>query len=331
MNTTRIPFKHFIDTERITISREKLKTVQVNVGKLCNQACLHCHVEAGPKRTEQMQKKVGDRIIELLQCSSGIETVDITGGAPELNDNFKPIALAAKALGLEVIDRCNLTVFFEAGHTDLPRFLSENKIRVIASLPCYSKENVEQQRGTGVFKKSIAALQLLNEFGYGQVGSGLILDLVYNPLGAFLPPEQSKLEQKYKEELQELFQISFNQLFTITNVPISRFLHQLRREQKYDEYMNLLAASFNLQAAEAVMCRSLLSVGWTGELFDCDFNQMLEMPLGGVRKTIWEIDSFNDIPIAAEIAFADHCYACTAGSGSSCSGSLVTASRYGTG
>ena len=309
------------------MTRQGLKTVQVNVGKLCNQACLHCHVDAGPKRTERMQKNVGERIIKLLERSSGIETVDITGGAPELNENFRSIALAARAFDIEVIDRCNLTVFFEAGQADLPNFLCENKIRVIASLPCYSKENVEQQRGTGVFKKSIEALNLLNELGYGQVGSGLILDLVYNPIGAFLPPEQSKLEQKYKQELQELFHISFNQLFTITNVPISRFLHQLRREQKYDEYMNLLATSFNLQAAEAVMCRSLVSVGWTGELYDCDFNQMLEMPLGGVRKTIWDIDSFNDIPIAAEIAFADHCYACTAGGGSSCGGSLVAVGR----
>jgi len=268
-----------------------------------------------------MPESVASRIIELLKNSLKITTVDITGGAPELNANFRPIAKAARELGLHVIDRCNLTVFFEPDQDDLPQFLRDNSIHVIASLPCYSKENVEKQRGSGVFQKSIDALQHLNELGFGLQGSGLLLDLVYNPLGPSLPPPQAKLAASYKTELRELFQIEFNELYTITNVPISRFLHQLKRENRYEEYMDLLANSFNPHAALGVMCRSLVSIGWTGELFDCDFNQMLELPLAGKRSTIWEIESFDQIA-NGEIAFADHCYACTAGAGSSCTGAL---------
>lgn len=304
------------------IERKALTTVQINVGKLCNQACLHCHVEAGPKRKEQMNAEVGERIIALLQNSPNIKTVDITGGAPELNNNFKPIALAARSLGLEVIDRCNLTVFFEEGYSDIPLFLRDNLIHVIASLPCYLKENVEKQRGSGVFQKSIDALGLLNSLGFGDPRSGLTLDLVYNPLGPSLPPAQEELESAYKRELRERFGIEFNRLYTITNVPISRFLHQLERDGFMEKYMELLVASFNPSAAQEIMCRNLVSVAWTGELYDCDFNQMLEIPLGGKRKTIWEIDSFDEIS-TGNIAFADHCFACTAGCGSSCGGSLV--------
>lgn len=304
------------------LERGPLSTLQINVGKLCNQACLHCHVEAGPKRKEIMGEDVGRRIIELLQRSPGIRTVDITGGAPELNANFRPIVLAARKFRLEVIDRCNLTVFFEPDQESLPQFLRDNAVRIVASLPCYSKENVEQQRGSGVFQKSIDALKVLNELGYGKEKSNLVLDLVYNPLGPTLPPSQEKLEAAYKSELRELFGIEFNSLITITNVPISRFLHQLKRENRLHEYMGLLAANFNPEAAQNVMCRNLLSVSWTGELYDCDFNQMLELPVGGNRRTIWEIDSFDEIG-SGKIAFADHCYACTAGCGSSCSGRLV--------
>lgn len=322
MPDRRLSFRKQIEKTGLKLDRVALKTVQINAGKLCNQACLHCHVEAGPGRKERMPLDVGERIIELLKNSPDIQTVDITGGAPELNENFRSIAKAARDLGLEVIDRCNLTVFFEKGQEDLLSFLGDNKIRIIASLPCYSKENVEKQRGRGVFKKSIDALQALNAYGYGQKDSGLILDLVYNPLGASLPPDQAKLEANYREELQELFQISFNNLFTITNVPISRFLHQLQREERYEEYMNLLFSNFNPQAAQEVMCRSLISVGWKGQLYDCDFNQMLELPAGNKARTIWEIESFDEIQ-SGKIAFADHCYACTAGSGSSCGGSLV--------
>lgn len=319
--TTRTSFRQTIARTCGTLNRTSLTTVQINVGKLCNQACLHCHVEAGPKRTEIMSEDTGRRIIELLRCSPNISTVDITGGAPELNANFRPIATAARELGLQVIDRCNLTVFFEPGQGDLPTYLRDKQIHVIASLPCYSKENVEKQRGSGVFQKSIDALRRLNDLGFGHTDSGLILDLVYNPLGPSLPPSQKELEIAYKQELRELFQIEFNSLFTITNVPISRFLHQLNREERYDEYMDLLAASFNPQAAEGIMCRSLVSIGWTGELFDCDFNQMLELPLGGRRRTIWDVESFDAIG-QGTIAFADHCYACTAGAGSSCTGTL---------
>lgn len=326
MHSKRCSFNRRIADSDLQLDRQNLVTVQINVGKLCNQACLHCHVEAGPKRKEIMTQKVGERIIELIRNSPNIKTIDITGGAPELNTNFRSIASAARALGLEVIDRCNLTVFFEPDQEDLPQFLKDNAIHVIASLPCYSKDNVEKQRGSGVFQKSIDALRRLNDLGFGHTDSGLILDLVYNPLGPSLPPSQTELEIAYKHELRELFQIEFNSLFTITNVPISRFLHQLNREERYDEYMDLLAASFNPQAAEGIMCRSLVSIGWTGELFDCDFNQMLELPLGGRRRTIWDFESFDAIG-QGTIAFADHCYACTAGAGSSCTGTLDRALR----
>jgi radical SAM/Cys-rich protein len=318
----RTSFKTNIASKCGELERLPLSTVQINVGKLCNQACLHCHVEAGPKRKEIMTLEVGERIIKLIQNSASIKTVDITGGAPELNANFRAIASTSKALGLQVIDRCNLTVFFEPGQEDLPQFLKDNAIHVIASLPCYSKDNIEKQRGSGVFQKSIDALKLLNELGYGHLDTGLTLDLVYNPLGPTLPQPQEKLQAAYTKELGELFQIKFNNLFTITNLPIGRFLHQLRREERYEEYMDLLALSFNLHAAQKIMCRSLVSVGWTGELYDCDFNQMLEIPLGVKHRTIWEIDSFDQIS-SGKIAFSDHCYACTAGTGSSCGGSLV--------
>ena len=318
----RASFKETIRSTLGDLERTTLSTVQINLGKLCNQACLHCHVEAGPKRTEIMSKEVAERIIELLNNSPTVKSVDITGGAPELNENFKIIATSARMLGLHVIDRCNLTVFFEPGQEDLPNFLRDQSIHIIASLPCYSKDNLEKQRGSGVFQKSIEALQRLNELGYGRPGTGLVLDLVYNPLGPSLPQAQQTLEAAYKHELRELFQIEFDNLFTITNVPISRFLHVLKRENRLDEYMNLLAANFNPYAAQGIMCRSLISIGWKGELYDCDFNQMLELPLGGKRKTIWDLESFDEAAIGS-IAFADHCYACTAGAGSSCSGTLV--------
>jgi len=318
----RASFKETIRSTLGDLERTTLSTVQINLGKLCNQACLHCHVEAGPKRTEIMSKEVAERIIELLNNSPTVKSVDITGGAPELNENFKIIATSARMLGLHVIDRCNLTVFFEPGQEELPKFLRDQSIHIIASLPCYSKDNVEKQRGSGVFQKSIEALQRLNELGYGRPGTGLVLDLVYNPLGPSLPEAQQTLEAAYKHELRELFQIEFDNLFTITNVPISRFLHVLKRENRLEEYMNLLAANFNPYAAQGIMCRSLISIGWKGELYDCDFNQMLELPLGGKRKTIWDLESFDEVA-SGSIAFADHCYACTAGAGSSCSGTLV--------
>lgn len=315
-----VSFKEKI--QALNIRRKPIEILQINIGKLCNQACHHCHVEAGPKRTENMQAATVDRVIELLKATPTIHTLDITGGAPELNVNFKRLVLAAKELNKKIIDRCNLTVFYEPGQEETAYFLQQNEVHVIASLPCYSKDNVEKQRGRGVFDKSILALQLLNKLGYAQKSSALKLDLVYNPLGAFLPPDQAKLELKYKAELKELFNIDFNQLYTITNMPIKRFLDDLRRSNQLEAYMQLLANSYNPKAALGIMCRNLVSVSWDGKLYDCDFNQMLEMPTGAGFKTIYDIASFNDFD-NQEIAYANHCYACTAGAGSSCGGSIV--------
>lgn len=304
------------------LSRKPVEILQINVGKFCNQACSHCHVEAGPKRTETMERKTAERLVELLDGSSTLHTVDITGGAPELNPYFRYLVQRVSRRNKTVIDRCNLTVLFEKGQEDMAQFLREYRVKIVASLPCYSKENVDKQRGNGVFEKSIKALQILNELGYGREGTGLELDLVYNPVGAFLPPSQEKLEADYKKELKELFGIEFNRLYTITNMPIKRFLDFLNRTGQFEEYMTLLANNFNPQAAFGVMCRNLVSVGWDGKIYDCDFNQMLEIPLGGKRQTIWEIQSFDELA-SAKIAFADHCYGCTAGAGSSCGGTLV--------
>ncbi|MGE3680221.1 MAG: arsenosugar biosynthesis radical SAM (seleno)protein ArsS [Bdellovibrionales bacterium] len=315
-------FKDTLAEHKLLIDRTPVEILQVNIGRLCNQACHHCHVEAGPKRTENMEEKTIDRVIELLEESKTIHTVDITGGAPELNPHFRSLVEAARKNGKKVIDRCNLTVLYEPGQEETAFFLKEHEVQIIASLPCYSKENVEKQRGRGVFDKSIRALKLLNDLGYGKEHMGLILDLVYNPTGPFLPPAQERLENDYKAELKELFGIEFNHLFTITNMPIKRFLHDLERAGKLTEYMELLANSFNPNAAKGVMCRNLISVSWNGELFDCDFNQMLELPLGAGRTTLWEISSFDKLK-GKPITFANHCYACTAGSGSSCGGALV--------
>jgi len=321
MTIPLITFNERVKQNDLDSTRQSLKVVQVNVGKLCNQACLHCHVEAGPKRTEIMLPSTGDRIISLLSNSPKITTFDITGGAPELNSNFRFLVIAARKLNLEVIDRCNLTVLFEPGQADLPEFLASNSVRIIASLPCYSKANVEKQRGVGVFQKSIDALMQLNSIGYGKPDTNLILDLVYNPLGPTLPPPQEQLEVSYKKELKELFNIEFNQLFTITNMPIKRFYHQLERDRQLESYMELLVSKFNPHAVQGIMCRDLISVSWDGLLYDCDFNQMLEMPVLNSKKSIWDIESFNEFD-SGEISFANHCYACTAGAGSSCTGAL---------
>lgn len=309
-------------TESLNLRRTQTEILQVNIGKLCNQACHHCHVEAGPKRTENMDEKTVDRVIDILAKTPTIHTVDITGGAPEMNPNFKKLVLAARALNKKVMDRCNLTVFYEPGQEETPYFLKECQVHVVASLPCYSKDNVEKQRGRGVFDQSIRALQLLNSLGYGYEKSALQLDLVYNPIGPTLPPDQAKLEAKYKIELKELFNIEFNKLYTITNMPIKRFLNDLERTGRYESYMELLANSFNAKAAMGIMCKNLVSVAWNGELFDCDFNQMLELPLGSGRKTVWDVANLNEFS-DQKITFANHCYACTAGAGSSCGGALT--------
>jgi radical SAM/Cys-rich protein len=314
------PFTETFKSHGLDITRFLPETLQVNMGKLCNQACLHCHVEAGPTRAENMEGETFERLLLLIKNSPFIKTVDLTGGAPELNPYFKKLVTTSRMLQMEVIDRCNLSVLFEPGQEDTALFLKENKVRVIASLPCYSKENVDAQRGKDVFEKSIRGLRLLNSLGYGS--KDLVLDLVYNPIGPFLPPGQKKLEDKYRSELKELFGIDFNSLFTITNMPIKRFLDDLERNYKLNEYMELLVDSFNPASGESLMCRSLISIGWDGKIYDCDFNQMLEIPIGNKSKTIWDISSFEELS-KEPIAFANHCYGCSAGEGSSCKGALV--------
>jgi radical SAM/Cys-rich protein len=269
-----------------------------------------------------MELRTVERILELLAHAPDVHTVDITGGAPELNPHFRTLVNEARSLGKTVMDRCNLTVLFRQGQEDTAQFLADKGVQVIASLPCYTQENVEKQRGLHVFNPSIEALQLLNTLGYGQPDSDLELNLVYNPLGPSLPPAQDQLEETYRMELGEHFGIVFNHLYTITNMPIKRFLHQLERSGQYKHYMQTLLDAFNPHAAEGVMCRNLLSVGWDGELYDCDFNQALELPLGGRRRTLWDITSLEQIN-QEPIAFRDHCYGCTAGAGSSCGGALA--------
>ncbi len=301
------------------------RTLQVNVGKVCNQACHHCHVDAGPARTEKMDRRVAERMIELLAQSSSIEIVDLTGGAPELNEHFRFLVESARRLGREVIVRCNLTVIMQPGMDWLPGFYREHRVRLVCSLPCYTAENVDQQRGGGVFEKSIHALHLLNDLGYGMPDTALTLDLVYNPVGAFLPPAQAELEARYHQELRDGFGIEFDHLLTITNMPIKRFADQLRRLGSEGEYMGLLVNHFNPATVATVMCRDLVSVGYEGTLYDCDFNQMLSLPMaqeGGDALTIFDIEDLREMT-GGRIATGSHCFGCTAGAGSSCSGALA--------
>jgi radical SAM/Cys-rich protein len=301
--------------------RDAVTTLQINVGKLCNQACQHCHVDAGPKRTESMSEEVAERVLQILSASPTITTVDITGGAPELNPNFRRLVTRSRELGRDVIDRCNLTVLFEPGMEDLADFLAWNEVQIIASLPCYTAVNVDVQRGRGVFDKSIRALQELNKLGYGMPDSALKLNLVYNPLGATLPPDQSRLEADYKLHLREQFGIEFHRLFTLTNMPIKRFADYLQRTGQQAEYMTLLIEHFNPATVSKLMCRSLLSIGWDGALYDCDFNQMLDIGMYGRRLTIWDFDTLSQLA-GHHIATSMHCFGCTAGAGSSCGGAL---------
>ncbi len=297
--------------------------LQVNLGKLCNQACRHCHVDAGPKRTEIMDARTVDRLIELLEGAPEIELVDLTGGAPELNPHFRRLVVAARRLGKRVIDRCNLTVLFEPGQEDLVAFLADQGVEITASLPCYSQKNVDKQRGGGVFTKSIEALRALNDAGYGSPG-GPALDLVYNPGGPFLPPAQAGLEADYKRRLLDDFGIRFSNLITITNMPISRFLRDLERSGRREEYEQVLLQAFNPGTVDGLMCRHLISIDWEGRLYDCDFNQMLELPLRDDvgAKTVWDVASLRALG-ARPIAVAAHCFGCTAGAGSSCGGALA--------
>jgi len=304
--------------------RERVTTLQINVGRLCNLACHHCHVEAGPRRTEVMPARVAERLIELLDANPSIRSVDVTGGAPEMNPSFRYLVMEARRRGRAVIDRCNLTVLLDPGYEDLPEFFAAHGVHVIASLPCYTAENVDRQRGRGVFLGSVEALRRLNALGYGRPSSPLRLDLVYNPLGASLPPPQSTLETKYREELGRLFGIEFHELLTITNMPIKRFARLLDRTGQRRAYMSLLVHHFNPKTVPGLMCRSLVSVGWDGSLYDCDFNQMLQMPLGGAAgiRTLWDLSSFDDL-VGERIATGRHCFGCAAGAGSSCSGALL--------
>ena len=310
------------------LSRKRLSTLQVNLGYLCNQSCVHCHVDAGPHRTEMMDDELLGLISQALKARS-IETLDLTGGAPELHQGFKRIVMEARAQGVRVIDRCNLTILFEPGQEDLADFLAAQKVEVVASMPCYSLENVDKQRGKGVFDLSIAALQKLNALGYGQPGTGLILNLVYNPQGASLPPNQSNLQADYKRELLSHFGIVFNELFALTNMPIKRFGSMLISKKTFAPYMQLLRDNFLAENLEHVMCRSTVSVDWQGYLYDCDFNQQLELAIPteiNPEATAINRPHLRDLlskdPMGQAIRVADHCYGCTAGQGSSCAGAL---------
>jgi radical SAM/Cys-rich protein len=297
-----------------------IDVLQVNVGKLCNQTCRHCHVDAGPDRREIMSRETMQHCLDALEKGT-ILTLDITGGAPEMNPHFRWFVIEARKLGVHVIDRCNLTILLAPGFADLPEFLAEHRVEVVASLPCYGPENTDKQRGDGVFEKSIAALRRLNAVGYGVAESGLTLTLVYNPLGPSLPPPQAKLEADYKRVLGEKYGVEFTRLYTITNMPISRFLEDLLAAGQYEVYLAKLIAAYNPAAAARVMCRTTLSVGWDGTLYDCDFNQMLEMPVAADQPR--HIRDFAATLTARRIVTGQHCYGCTAGSGSSCGGSIV--------
>lgn len=307
-----------------TLTRHRPTTLQVNLGYRCNQTCVHCHVNAGPTRTEMMDAGTLALIPQVLQAR-GITMLDLTGGAPELHEGFLDLVRAARSLGVKVIDRCNLTILFEPGQEKLADFLAEYRVEVVASLPCYSMENVDKQRGDGVFDKSIAALQRLNALGYGREGSGLALNLVHNPQGATLPPEQGKLQATYKRELLEHFGIVFNELFVVTNMPIQRFGSTLISKGQFHDYMRLLKENFASATLSNVMCRSLVSVDWLGYLYDCDFNQQLGLTMsasqiGAGRPHLRDL--MQEDPTGRPIHVADHCYGCTAGQGSSCGGAL---------
>jgi radical SAM/Cys-rich protein len=301
--------------------RNSPRTIQVNVGKLCNQACHHCHVDAGPRRIERMTRATAARVIEVLAASPRVETLDITGGAPELNPNFAMLVERARALGRRVIVRCNLTVTLEPGMEWLVEFYRRAEVELVCSLPCYTAENTDRQRGIGVFNKSIAALRNLNAAGFGR--GELRLDLVYNPVGASLPPPQAELEAQYRDALARNFGIFFDRLLTITNMPIARFANQLNAAGDHSAYMSLLVNHFNPATVDALMCRDLVSIGWDGRLYDCDFNQMLEIPLGAnPTSTIWDIEDVGELA-GARIATGSHCFGCTAGAGSSCGGAIA--------
>jgi len=313
------PFEAKLSEHGLALRRARLQTLQINVGRKCNQACRHCHVNAGPWRTEMVAQTVAHRIGEWIRRFRP-EIVDLTGGAPELSEFFRFFVETARGAGSHVIDRCNLTIIEEAGYDDLPAYLARQEVEVIASLPCYTAENVAKQRGAGVFEKSISALRKLNGVGYG---TRLPLHLVYNPVGPKLPGPQGELEANYKEVLGREFGISFNHLYSITNQPIARFPEDLRRQGQAEAYMSLLANSFNPATVDDLMCRTTLSVGWMGEVYDCDFNQMLGMQIQNSRPLyLWDVTP--ELLEGWAVRTGEHCLACTEGCGSSCGGALET-------
>ncbi len=309
-------------TDFPAITRRRLETLQVNLGYRCNQACVHCHVNAGPNRTESMSQETIEEVLRFLRASS-VHTLDLTGGAPEINPHFRYLVSSARALGVRVIDRCNLTILEEPGYEDLAEFLASHQVEIIASLPCYLEDNVDRQRGNGVFNASLRALRRLNRLGYGKDGSGLVLHLVYNPQVPVLPPPQADLETAYHEHLAQ-YGIVFNRLYTLTNMPIARFGSMLISKGQFHGYMKLLRDNFQEANLPSVMCRTLVSVDWRGYVYDCDFNQMLGLPLGAYERPRTHLAELSGQTLAGKpITTAEHCYGCTAGQGSSCSGALA--------
>jgi len=306
------------------LTRKPVEIFQLNIGLYCNQSCTHCHVESSPKRFEQMDRKVIDRCLELISTGlDSITTVDITGGAPELMKEFRYFVTEVRKIApnVEIIDRCNLTVLSEPGQEDLAEFLRDNRMTIVASLPCYSRKNVNLQRGKGVFEKSIYGLLKLNSMGFG-IDPNLNLHLVYNPIGPFLPPPQAALQEQYKKELMEDFNIQFNNLFTITNMPIQRYADFLHRRKELVKYMELLVNNFNPTSVNGLMCRNTLNIKWDGMLYDCDFNQQMNLGLFDKGRSIWDIQSVRDMD-EVPINTKEHCYGCTAGAGSSCQGATI--------
>jgi radical SAM/Cys-rich protein len=316
-----------LETDFPALQRGRLDTLQVNLGYRCNQSCLHCHVNAGPKRTEMMDSATTDAVIDCLDRINA-NTLDLTGGAPELNPQFRRLVLAARARNINVIDRCNLTVLLEPGQQDTAHFLAEHFVRVVASLPCYLEANVDAQRGDGVFHDSLSALRQLNRLGYGKPGSGLVLDLVYNPQGAALPPAQQALELDYKQHLAGEYGVIFNRLLTLANMPIRRFGSMLVSRGEFSAYMKLLRDAHQDNNLATVMCRSLVSIDWRGYVYDCDFNQMLDLPVRTDDRTRLHVSALEENSLTRTgIRVADHCYGCTAGQGSSCGGALGSQSE----
>lgn len=301
------------DLSATRLDRRCIDILQVNLGMRCNQACVHCHHNAGPGRSELMSAESCKKTLSFFE-SSGISTIELTGGAPELNPNFKDMVRSVRAMGRHAVVRSNLTVLFEDGLEGLPQFLAEHGVELVCSLPCYLETNVNSQRGEGVYQKSIAALKMLNRLGYGQEGTGLPLYLVYNPGGAYLPGDQASLEADYRLRLKEMHGVTFSRLYTITNMPIGKFATQLKAAGNFNEYMGLLKENVDYCLLDKVMCRALISVGWDGRVFDCDFNQALGMPIGGSPKRLWEFTL--DQIMETSPTLAEHCYACIAGRGS---------------